>query len=93
MDESYAQFVSIVADGRGLSEEYVRSISDGRIYTAQQAQQIDLVDDVVDTYEDAVEDMVYEYGLEAVSYTHLDVYKRQDQDVLRLQRYHAGSWG
>ena len=64
VDESYAQFVSIVADGRGLSEEYVRSISDGRIYTAQQAQQIDLVDDVVDTYEDAVEDMVYEYGLE-----------------------------
>ena len=42
VDESYAQFVSIVADGRGLSEEYVRSISDGRIYTAQQAQQIDL---------------------------------------------------
>ncbi len=64
VDEAYVQFVSIVADGRGLSEEYVRSISDGRIYTAQQAQQIDLVDDVVDTYEDAVEDMIYEYDLE-----------------------------
>ena len=64
VDEAYVQFVSIVADGRGLSEEYVRSISDGRIYTAQQAKQIDLVDDVVDTYEDAVEDMIYEYDLE-----------------------------
>lgn len=57
IDEAYEQFVSIVAEGRGLSVEYVKGIADGRIYTAKQAKELKLVDDVVNTYDDAVEEM------------------------------------
>lgn len=64
IDEAYDQFVGIVADGRGLTEEYVRSISDGRIYTAKQAAELGLVDEVVTTYDEAMGDMMGEYGLE-----------------------------
>lgn len=52
-----------MADGRDLSEEYVRSIADGRIYTAKQAEELDLVDGIADTYEDAVGEMISENRL------------------------------
>ena len=64
VDEAYDQFVGIVADGRKLDESYVRSIADGRIYTARQAKANKLVDDVVDTYDDAVAQMQKECDLE-----------------------------
>ena len=70
IDESYEQFVSIVADGRGLDTDYVKSIADGRIYTAKQAESIKLIDGVVDTYDDAVSDMTEQFGLE-----HCDIYE------------------
>lgn len=64
VDEAYDQFVGIVADGRKLDESYVRSIADGRIYTARQAKANKLVDDVVDTYDDAVAQMQKDCDLE-----------------------------
>lgn len=44
IDEAYAAFVKVVADGRAMSEEDVRAIADGRICTGQQAQSMGLVD-------------------------------------------------
>ena len=46
VDEAYDQFVSIIVDGRGLSEEKVRQLGDGRIYTAKQALEEDLIDGI-----------------------------------------------
>ena len=63
VDEAYEQFVSIVAEGRNLKVDYVKSIADGRIYTAKQAKDIGLVDDVVYTYDEAITDMMSEYSL------------------------------
>ena len=63
VNEAYEQFVSIVADGRGLDKEYVKKIADGRIYTAAQAEDIKLIDDIVNTYDDAIADMMEEYSL------------------------------
>lgn len=63
VDEAYDQFVGIVAEGRNLDEAYVRSISDGRLYTAKQAQSVHLIDDIVETYDDAINDMMDEYEL------------------------------
>lgn len=57
VDESYDQFVGIVVEGRNLDEAYVRHLADGRIYTAKQAKQLELIDVIVDTYDDAVDDM------------------------------------
>lgn len=44
VDEVYAEFVRIVAEGRGMSEADVRQLADGRICTGQQAREMGLVD-------------------------------------------------
>jgi protease-4 len=44
IDEAYAEFVQIVADGRGLSVDQVKALADGRVYTGQQALELGLVD-------------------------------------------------
>jgi protease-4 len=48
IDQFYARFVSVVAEGRKgrLSEAEIRTLADGRIYTAQQALEAKLVDRV-----------------------------------------------
>jgi protease-4 len=44
VDESYAEFVSVISEGRDLPEERVREIADGRIYSGSQAKELGLVD-------------------------------------------------
>ncbi|HEX2148834.1 MAG TPA: signal peptide peptidase SppA [Actinomycetota bacterium] len=44
IDEAYNGFVEVVAEGRDLPEDLVRQIADGRIYSGQQARELDLVD-------------------------------------------------
>jgi len=48
VDEYYKQFVEIVAEGRGLSEEYVRNLATGQIYTGTEAKELGLVDELGD---------------------------------------------
>lgn len=55
IDEAYDQFVGIVSKGRGMDETTIRTLADGRIYSAQQAQENKLIDQVVYTYDDAVQ--------------------------------------
>ncbi|MCU6602393.1 signal peptide peptidase SppA [Peribacillus frigoritolerans] len=45
IDNSYDQFVKIIADGRGMTEKEVREIADGRIYDGRQAKENHLIDD------------------------------------------------
>lgn len=51
VDESYEQFVDIVATGRKMDEKKVKKLADGRIYTANQAVNKKLIDGT-STYED-----------------------------------------
>jgi protease-4 len=44
INEAYAAFVGIVAEGRGMSEADVRELADGRICSGRQAQEMGLVD-------------------------------------------------
>jgi protease-4 len=44
IDEAYAGFVQVVADGRGLPVDTVKALADGRVYTGQQALHLGLVD-------------------------------------------------
>ena len=48
IDASYNQFVTAVAEGRGLSEDAVRAFADGRVFTGAQAQALGLVDELGD---------------------------------------------
>jgi len=46
LDESYNQFVGVVAEGRKMSVKDVKTLADGRIYTAKQALQNGLIDGI-----------------------------------------------
>jgi len=48
LNETYARFKEIVADGRGLSEVQVEEVARGRVWTGQQALEIGLVDQLGD---------------------------------------------
>ncbi len=45
VQDSYSQFVDVIAEGRDLPEDRVREISDGRIYSGLQAEELGLVDE------------------------------------------------
>jgi protease IV len=45
IDVSYEEFVSVIVEGRDMSEERVREIADGRIYSGEQAKELGLVDE------------------------------------------------
>ena len=57
-DECYEQFVGIVSESRKLDVSKVKELADGRIYTASQAKEQGLVDEVL-SYDDAL-DFIYE---------------------------------
>ncbi len=46
IDETYGNFVAIVAQGRNLPETQVRALADGRIFTGKQALELKLIDAV-----------------------------------------------
>lgn len=54
VNDAFDRFVEVIATGRDLTEEKVRDLADGRIYTGQQAKKLQLVDEL-GTLEDAIE--------------------------------------
>ncbi len=62
-DECYDDFVKLVSTRRNLDEEKVRTLADGRIYTARQALEAGLVDKIAN-FEDAMDELKKEIGNE-----------------------------
>ncbi|MDO4680362.1 MAG: signal peptide peptidase SppA [Aerococcus sp.] len=78
IDESYNRFVDIVADGRHMKADDVKKLADGRVYSAKQAKENGLIDEIGD--QDAVIDaMMKDHELEGaqVEETSLDEYNWQ----------------
>lgn len=46
VDDYYEQFVAVVAEGRGLSKDEVRSLATGQLYTGAEAKELGLVDEL-----------------------------------------------
>ena len=44
VDQTYADFVAVVVEGRGMTTEQVSALADGRIFTGRQALELGLVD-------------------------------------------------
>jgi protease IV len=44
VDQSYDEFVGVISSGRGIPEDRVREIADGRIYSGESAKRLDLID-------------------------------------------------
>jgi len=53
INDSYAQFVDVVAQERSLSREEVFKIADGRVFSGRQAKEHSLID-TLGTFEDAI---------------------------------------
>lgn len=76
VDESYEQFVEIVADGRKMTVDKVKEAADGRIYTAKQAADKGLIDEI-STFEKVKEDFSKELG-------NVEIYSPEENDILGL---------
>ena len=59
VDECYERFVEVVASGRGMDVEKVKTLADGRTYTAKQALENGLIDQI-SSYEQMQNDMMSE---------------------------------
>lgn len=46
LDDVHNQFIEAVAKGRGIKEDVVRGIADGRIFTGKQAKELGLIDEI-----------------------------------------------
>ncbi len=62
IDEMYARFVDVVAEGRSMDKERVRTLADGRWYTGKQAVENGLIDSL-GYFDDAVDLAMKEAGL------------------------------
>jgi len=63
VDSMYERFVDIVARGRGMEQQEVRAIADGRVHDAQEALKLKLVDKV-GYLDDAIETAQSEAGIQ-----------------------------
>ena len=61
VDEAYDQFTGIVADGRKMDIKKVKELADGRIYSALQAKESNLVDEIMG-FEDTKEAVTASFG-------------------------------
>ena len=61
VDEAYEQFVGIVATGRNMAIDDVKKLADGRIYTAKQALDAKLIDEIAG-YEEVCASILKELG-------------------------------
>ncbi|MBP1970106.1 protease-4 [Virgibacillus natechei] len=66
IDDLHGDFVQVIVDGREMSESEVRDVSDGRIYTGSQAQEVDLVDEL-GSMDDTIAMMKEDYDLNDAS--------------------------
>ena len=80
VDDGYDQFVQVIVEGRGLPEQIVRELADGRVYSGQQAETLGLVDELGDL-ERATEASRELAGVERATVVR---YQRRSQGIVEL---------
>lgn len=68
IDEMYDIFISIVSENRKMDINKVKELADGRIYTAKQAKELGLIDEIGD-FNNTVDDFKKTYNLEDCNVT------------------------
>ena len=76
MDEFYSRFVSVVAQGRGISEEHADSLGGGQVFTGAVAKRNGLVDEI-GGFERAVE----------IAKEHASLGKNQRVELVHINNY------
>ena len=82
IDDGYSRFVGRVAKGRNMKEDQVRKIAEGRVYDAEQAMKLKLVDKL-GSLDDAVAFAASKAGLKDDKYG-IAVYPKYKPDFLDL---------
>lgn len=88
VDDGYNQFIDIVKKGRDMTDEQIKPYADGSVFSANKAKELGLVDEVVPTYEDALDMIVTDMGIEndiAFSYMPAQEYTFWDQLFMKAQ--------
>lgn len=83
IDKLHRDFITLVAEGRGLDESVVAPIADGRVLAAREAMSLGLVDEI-GGLEDAVEGAAEIAGLD--DYQLIEVLKPLSPQQLLMQR-------
>ncbi len=73
VDEGYDQFLSIVEQGRGMTEEQIKPYADGSVFSAQRAKELGLIDEVVNTYDDAQKQIAGKVGNQEILFSNMPV--------------------
>ena len=68
-DESFDQFVGIIAEGRNMNEADVRVLADGRVYTAKQAAANGLIDGI-ESFQTTLERLTADLGYDTIEVAH-----------------------
>ena len=68
-DESFEQFVGIIAEGRNMNEADVRVLADGRVYTAKQAAANGLIDGI-ESFQTTLERLTADLGYDTIEVAH-----------------------
>lgn len=84
VDNAYNTFITHVADGRGLTKNFVDSIGRGRVWNAEDAQRLGLVD-MIGTIDDAIGIAADKAGLE--EYRIVELPRLQDPFVRLMQKF------
>ncbi|WP_083258699.1 signal peptide peptidase SppA [Cellulosilyticum sp. I15G10I2] len=63
VDETYNMFVEIVAENRKMDFDKTKQLADGRVYTASQAKELNLID-AIGNFDTVISDLKTDYGLE-----------------------------
>lgn len=66
VDESFEQFVDVVATGRNMAVDQVKALADGRVYTPKQALKLQLIDEIT-TFEEMEQAFMTELGIDVVA--------------------------
>ncbi len=69
LNSTYNIFIKDVADNRGLSKEYVKSLATGEVFLGNNAKSLKLVDEVGGLYE------IKHYLMEKLNLTNIKIYK------------------
>lgn len=75
-DECYEQFTGIVAEARNLDIAFVKKLADGRIYTAKQALEAELIDGI-SLFEEALEVLKSTYAFDPDIHTERLSYQKK----------------
>lgn len=81
IDESYEEFVRVIATGRNLTNEEVYKLADGRIYSGKQAKQLNLIDEL-GTFDEVVAAMLEHIGRGKLDVIHYEPSSNYFQKLL-----------